>query len=152
MVRKSICFLGALGVLATACTEQHDPRSHWRQFAGESALAHRDLPKLTAEGALPSGAGGPTIETQYKTLCANCHGEKGDGKGPAGLSLTPPPRAFVDKAWQGSVNDDRIYNVIANGGAGSGLGLSPAMVGWSSMLKPDEIRAMVGFVRKFGGS
>ncbi|MDP2728176.1 MAG: c-type cytochrome [Dehalococcoidia bacterium] len=30
----------------------------------------------------------------YKQSCIACHGEKGDGKGPAGASLKPPPVDF----------------------------------------------------------
>jgi mono/diheme cytochrome c family protein len=32
----------------------------------------------------------------YRTYCASCHGVNGDGKGPAGEGLVPPPRNFTD--------------------------------------------------------
>lgn len=34
----------------------------------------------------------------YQQNCLTCHGEKGDGKGPAGTALKPPPADFTSLA------------------------------------------------------
>ncbi|MDC0719547.1 c-type cytochrome [Nannocystis bainbridge] len=53
--------------------------------------------------------------------CANCHGPRGRGDGPAGRALSPRPRDFGDAAWQASVDDARLRQVIVGGGAAVGL-------------------------------
>jgi len=53
--------------------------------------------------------------------CANCHGPHGRGDGPAGRGLSPRPRDFGDPAWQASVDDARLRQVIVGGGAAVGL-------------------------------
>ena len=45
-------------------------------------------------------------EAQYKTLCISCHGEKGDGNGPAGGALTPKPTNFTDAANSARLTDE----------------------------------------------
>lgn len=57
----------------------------------------------------------------FATRCANCHGPRGRGDGPAGRGLWPPPRDFGDAAWQASVDDARLRAVIVGGGAAAGL-------------------------------
>ncbi len=53
---------------------------------------------LTADGKMPPAVvvadTGPVdpIDEKYAQLCASCHGEKGEGNGPAGLALKPVPR------------------------------------------------------------
>lgn len=39
---------------------------------------------------------------QYTLYCRPCHGDKGDGRGPAGIGLRPPPRNFTEKYPDGS--------------------------------------------------
>lgn len=46
--------------------------------------------------------------------CVNCHGKKGDGKGPYGLHLIPPPVAFACVNLK-AVTDGQLFWVIENG-------------------------------------
>ena len=46
--------------------------------------------------------------------CVNCHGQKGDGKGPFGLHLAPPPVAFACVDMK-AVTDGQLLWVIENG-------------------------------------
>lgn len=46
--------------------------------------------------------------------CVNCHGKKGDGKGPFGLHLDPPPVAFACVDMK-AVTDGQLLWVIENG-------------------------------------
>ncbi|WP_434415378.1 cytochrome c [Nannocystis pusilla] len=57
----------------------------------------------------------------FDNRCANCHGPHGRGDGPAGRALSPRPRDFGDPAWQASVDDARLRQVIVGGGAAVGL-------------------------------
>ena len=36
-----------------SCMEQYNPRPFWKKIAKEQELAHRQLPKLQADGNLP---------------------------------------------------------------------------------------------------
>ena len=54
-------------------------------------------------------------KTSFSTSCMVCHGEKADGKGPAGASLNPPPRNFsTDKFKQGE-KPQQVFNTISKG-------------------------------------
>ena len=64
----------------------------------------------------------------YEQICASCHGSKGDGKGPAGAVLTPPPTDFQKplKEWPNTKGDPKkIFDVISKGIPNS------AMVAWT---------------------
>jgi mono/diheme cytochrome c family protein len=69
-----------------------------------------------------AGAAGAQL---FATRCATCHGPDGDGRGPAAAGLSPAPRDLRDPAWQASVSDAHIEQVIAGGGPA--VGLSPLM-------------------------
>ena len=67
-------------------------------------------------------------EKVYEQACASCHGSKGDGKGPAGAVLKPPPTDFQKplKEWPNTKGDiQKVFEVISNGIPNS------AMVAWT---------------------
>jgi len=86
-------------------------------------------------------------ETQFKTLCVACHGEKGDGNGPAGAALTPKPTNFTDAANADRLTDEWVYKMVKNGGQANGK--SPMMVAWSAALNDQQIRDVAAYVLKF---
>ena len=86
-------------------------------------------------------------EAQYKTLCISCHGEKGDGNGPAGAALTPKPTNFTDAANADRLTDEWIYKMVKNGGQANGK--SPMMVAWSGAMTDQQIRDVAAYVGKF---
>ncbi len=96
-------------------------------------------------------AGGASEKAQqmFATVCATCHGGDGTGNGPAAESLTPKPRNYTDPAWQASVTDDDIKNIIVKGG--QGVGKSPMMPG-NPQLKddPETLDGLVQIIRGFG--
>jgi len=64
----------------------------------------------------------------YDQICATCHGANGDGKGPAGAVLNPPPSDFRKplKEWPNTKGDpQKIFEVISKGIPSS------AMIGWT---------------------
>lgn len=87
----------------------------------------------------------PTITAKAKVLwdtrCARCHGPYGDGTGPAGEKLDPPPRNFHRRAWQASTADAHIKRVILQGGPATGL--SPSMVAHIELQSQPELLAQV---------
>ncbi len=95
-----------------------------------------------AAGVLGDAAKGAA---PYKTYCMSCHGEKGDGTGPAAAALNPKPRNFTDKAYMATVTDESIVKIITEGG--QAVGKSPLMVSWKAVLKPEEIKDVAAYVR-----
>jgi hypothetical protein len=83
----------------------------------------------------------------FANRCANCHGPRGRGDGPAGRGLWPRPRDFADPAWQASVDDERLRKVIVSGGAAVGLSshmlANPDLAG-SPVLVGELIRIIRG--------
>jgi mono/diheme cytochrome c family protein len=85
----------------------------------------------------------------YNAKCARCHGFDGDGNGPFADSLTPRPHKYTDPAWQASVTDDQIKEIILRGGLA--MGKSPAMPGIRSLKhQPELLEGLVKLIRSFG--
>jgi len=64
----------------------------------------------------------------YDQVCASCHGSNGDGKGPAGGALNPPPSDFRKplKEWPNTKGDpQKVFGVVSKGIPNS------AMVAWT---------------------
>jgi mono/diheme cytochrome c family protein len=81
----------------------------------------------------------PELLTRGKKLfeqsCAACHGSKGDGKGPAGALLKPPPTDFQKplKDWPYTKGDlQRIFEVISKGIPNS------SMVAWAQYSEQER--------------
>ncbi len=76
----------------------------------------------------------------YLSYCSVCHGEKGDGKSRAQNSLNPPPRDFTS-SQPSLLPRSRMREAVTNGKAGT------AMAAWKTQLKPQQIEAVVDYVR-----
>ena len=83
----------------------------------------------------------------YDTFCVKCHGANGKGDGPAAATLSTKPRDYTDCAKMAKESDDKLFNVIKNGGAANGL--SKDMQAWSSGFEDSEIHDLVAYVRTF---
>jgi cytochrome c553 len=86
-------------------------------------------------------------EAHYKSLCVSCHGEKGDGNGPAGAAMNPKPGNFTDPANFDRLTAEWVYKMVKNGGQANGK--SPMMVAWSGALNDQQIRDVSAYVLKF---
>lgn len=105
----------------------------------------------TANPPASAGAGKTAFEARrvFQTLCATCHGSEGKGNGPASAGLDPKPRDYTDKAWQSTVTDDQLRQIITLGG--QAVGKSAVMPG-SPQLKsqPAVVDELVKIIRAFG--
>jgi high-affinity iron transporter len=82
----------------------------------------------------------------YDQYCATCHGPKGDGKGPVGAALKPPPRDFNIplKKWTHAKGDlKKVFEVISKGIPNT------SMVKWDH-LSEQERWALAFYVTEFG--
>jgi len=86
-------------------------------------------------------------QTLYAANCASCHGESGQGDGPAGAALDPKPTNLTETAAQAS--DDYIYWRIAEGGAMEPFNSS--MPPWKGILSDEEIWQVVSNIKSMGG-
>jgi len=55
----------------------------------------------------------------YTTRCAVCHGDQGDGKGPAGVALPLKPPDFRDKDGVAEMRDNYWFWRVSEGGKSS---------------------------------
>jgi len=87
-------------------------------------------------------AQGKRVFYQY---CVWCHADASPA-GPSNRSnLTPVPPVLNDGSVLNGQSDEYLQNIIALGG--SAMGKSPMMPSYGQTLKPEEIRAVIAFVR-----
>lgn len=77
----------------------------------------------------------------FNFRCYFCHGYSGDAKTLASTFLSPKPRSFTTISPR-TLSRDVMIDAVTRGRPGS------AMMGFSSVLKPAEIEAVVDFVRR----
>ena len=87
-------------------------------------------------------------EAIFKKNCAGCHGNTGEGNGPAASSLKPKPANFVAADYKDSTgknpadySDADLEGIIANGRKGT------AMPAWKKSLNAQQIGDVLAYVR-----
>lgn len=94
-----------------------------------------------AQDALPGPAPAPDAGHRvYRIHCMACHGELGDGQGPAAVALLPPPPDFTQPGFW----TDRTPETLARA-VRSGLPGGYPMVGTTQLTDP-ELDALVGWL------
>jgi high-affinity iron transporter len=94
------------------------------QAYGQAPKIPKKTPELLSQG-----------KKTYEQNCLPCHGPKGDGEGPAGAVLQPPPNDFAQplNLWPVSKGaPQKIFEVISKGVPNS------AMVKWDHL--PEQER------------
>jgi len=81
----------------------------------------------------------------YAQECAACHGESGQGNGPLGLSLNPPPSNLTEHAVVGIHTDTQLFDWITFGYPNS------AMPGFGDQLNEKERWDLVNYIRTLAG-
>jgi cytochrome c553 len=102
-------------------------------------------------GAATGGAktGDERAHAMFETICATCHGNTGQGNGPAAESLPTKPRNYTDAAWQAGVTDAQIKDIIIHGG--QAVGKSPLMPANPELERDTEkLDGLVKIIRAFG--
>lgn len=115
--------------------------------SSDTATPAATVPAMAA-APVPSASPVPfEAVSVFKTACGPCHGETGEGNGPAGVVLTPRPANFSDASfWEGK---DKVYiaKVIKEGGAA--VGKSPLMMAWGGQYNDEQIGALADVVMGF---
>jgi DMSO reductase family type II enzyme heme b subunit len=87
-------------------------------------------------------------KTVYERKCAGCHGEKGDGKGPASELLSPRPRDFTSGVYKIRTTankvptDQDIFRIITDGMPGT------SMPPWAVLPEKDRWN-LVAYIKTF---
>lgn len=84
-------------------------------------------------------------EKVYKANCVVCHGDKGDGNGPAAAPLTPKPRNFTSPTEMKGIDEARIKKGITEGRPGT------AMVSFAKTLSAGDIDDVIAYIKTLGG-
>jgi mono/diheme cytochrome c family protein len=113
-------------------------------------LIIRYLSLDAVQGAPPTAPNNPVIDRTpralYQRWCAQCHGQNGGGDGPNARYLAVKPAVHRDAKRMSARSDDALYDVIAAGGAASGM--SPRMPAFGRTLTPAEMRSLVALIRE----
>src|SRR5438105_7470747 len=112
----------------------------------EYADTHVPLSVWTDAGMISRG------KEVYTTRCAVCHGDTGDGKGPAGVALPLKPADFRDKAGVAEMRDNYWFWRVSEGGQVEPFkGRGSAMPPWKGELSVEERWAVMAYQHTFSG-
>lgn len=103
------------------------------------------LAPLHAYGAAGNADNGKTV---YNKRCWWCHGENGEGDGPAAEFVNPPPRSFADAIFkykstqlENMPTDEDLFRMISDGMPGT------SMPGWADILKEDQRWDLIAYIK-----
>ena len=98
-------------------------------------------PLLTFVAQLPADSGAAL----YGSWCLKCHGADGRGTPAATARLEAPPADLADCKASTAEADDRWVGIVTKGGAAFGLSLD--MPAFGEAGTPEQIRAVIRYVR-----
>lgn len=88
----------------------------------------------------------------YTARCAVCHGERGDGKGPAGVNLKPPPADFTDAKMVAEMAGNYWFWRVSEGGLVEPfLSRGSAMPAWKGELSVNDRQAVIVYQHTLSG-
>lgn len=115
------------------------PATYFLGLGKALALAIAALACLGVQAGERPAKGGPLRPAVlYHNYCSVCHGDRGDGNSRARNSLVPPPRDFTRAS---ELARDTMLTIVTHGKPGT------AMSAWKTQLTPEEIEAVVDYVR-----
>ena len=88
----------------------------------------------------------------YATRCAVCHGDDGDGKGPAGLALPLKPPDLRDRSMVGEMAGNYWFWRVSEGGRVEPFqSMGSAMPAWKDELSVEDRWAVIAYQHTFSG-
>lgn len=97
-------------------------------------------------GQSHSGADALALEqgrVYYVQLCMDCHGARGDGRGPWAYRVTPRPSNLAAARTQRR-SDAELFQIISEPRPGT------PMIGWSRQLSESQRHQLVSYLRHLG--
>ena len=121
--------------------------NNWENLAAKAAV-ERGIDSGEGEGEVVEVVdvepGVFNAASTFGVVCAVCHGQTGQGDGPAGLALDPRPANLNDVEFWAERDEERIFNVIRDGAAS--VGGSALMVPWRNSFDDEQIQALADYV------
>jgi len=150
---------GAMAVLALALWGTNPPptRANGDMHEEKGGHAHVPAPLEYADVHVPLSvwtdpmmiARGKEI---YTVRCAVCHGDQGDGKGPAGLALPLKPPDFRDKDGVAEMRDNYWFWRVSEGGQVEPFkSKGSAMPPWKGELSVEDRWAVMAYQHTYSG-
>lgn len=84
--------------------------------AAAPAEADATKPWVSSVAAIEHGK-----QVYMTSTCNVCHGDKGDGNGPGGMSLVPKPRDFIKGDWKAGGKASDIFTTVTKGMPGTSM-------------------------------
>lgn len=136
-------WLLAVALVVSACGKNNEPPP---PSSGVPGAKPESGPK---GGTAPQAkSGDERARAMFESICATCHGISGEGNGQAASSLPVKPRNYTDAAWQASVTDDQIKEIIVKGG--QAMGKSPLMPANPDLASdPEKLNGLLKIIRSF---
>jgi mono/diheme cytochrome c family protein len=113
----------------------------------EADHAHAAVPHEYEELTNPFAGDVEAIAAGAETFaanCASCHGESGQGDGPAAAALDPSPADLSDGAMISELSDGYFYWRISKGGLSEPF--NSLMPAWESSLSEDQIWQVAAYI------
>ena len=132
---------------------KHDDHPHDE----ESPHVHAPVPEEYRTAHVPSAAwtNQALIERGkeiYGTRCAVCHGEQGDGKGPAAAGLPLKPPSFRDARMVNEMAGNYWFWRISEGGLMEPFkSMGSVMPAWKTELSPEDRWAVIAYTHTLSG-
>jgi mono/diheme cytochrome c family protein len=76
----------------------------------------------------------------YNTNCADCHGERGDGKGEQAATLSVSPTNFTNQEMMAGISEEQLFQAIS-------AGMAPDMPTYEDQLSAEERWALSAYLR-----
>ena len=106
-------------------------------------LPESDFADMTAYLLTRNAPPSPTSSAEtFKTLCARCHGEKGDGHGMNAIYLDPAPRDLTKAEFMTAKPEARLLTSIHDGVPGT------SMPPWGKVLNEEQIKGVFDYVSR----
>jgi mono/diheme cytochrome c family protein len=94
---------------------------------------------------LAAQAADPQTERLWKSKCAGCHGPDGKGQTEQGKKMAVSD--MTTAAWQAQFDDAKLKAAIADGLKRDKGGVHQEMDAYKTKLRPDQIDALVAYLR-----
>ncbi len=82
-------------------------------------------------------------EKLFQANCSSCHGNTGEGDGPASAGLDPKPKNLAEN--QSNLSDSYLYWRISEGGLMDPF--NSLMPGWKGIMSEEKIWQVIAFIR-----
>lgn len=142
---------------AQSPTHKHDDHKHDHGHDETMPHVHAPVPPEYQKAHVPSAAWtnarmiarGKEI---YVVRCAVCHGDTGDGKGPAGLALPLKPPDLRDQKMMAEMAGNYWFWRVTEGGAVEPFkSMGSAMPAWKDELSVEDRWAVIAYQHTFSG-